>query len=159
MTELFIHTAGWVPTSVPMQMDGSFTHLGVTWDMDITNSTQYSNTINKLTHPVKVLEKTKSSVGIKLKTLQLVTYNQVIYDTKFATWPLSMYQKLDDIITKSVKVITQNMVSYPTDLIYMTEESMGLGIKQLSVAIQEAKLAKKNIMVGNKYGAISSVYQ
>ena len=80
MPELFIHTAGWVPTPVLMQMDGSFTHLGVIWDMDITNSIQYSNTVKKLTHAVKVLEKTKSSVGIKLKTLQLVTYNQVIFD-------------------------------------------------------------------------------
>ena len=132
---LFIHTAGWVQTAVAMQTDGSFTHLVVVWDMDLMNCTQYADVVNKLTHSLKVLEKSKSSTHIKLKSLELVTYNQIVYDTKFAMWPLSMYQKLDKIVTTSIKVITKNMVSYPTSVVYMNEQSMGLGIKQLSIVI------------------------
>lgn len=105
------------------------------------NCTQYADVVNKLTHSLKVLEKSKSSTHIKLKSLELVTYNQIVYDTKFAMWPLSMYQKLDKIVTTSIKVITKNMVSYPTSVVYMNEQSMGLGIKQLSIVIQEAKLS------------------
>ena len=141
MAQLVIHTAGWVPVIVPMSMDGSFTHLGVIWDMDLTNSIQYSKVVNKLSHALKVLEKSKASASIKLKILELVIYNQVIYDTKFAMWPLKMYEKLDDIITTSIKIITKNMTSCPTSLIYMDKSDIGLDVKQLSVEIQEAKLA------------------
>ncbi len=102
------------------------------------HSIQYQATVNKLNHAVKALERSRASLSIKLKVLQLVTYNQIIYGTKFATWPLHLYHKLDDIFTKIVKSMTQNMRSYRTALIYTEKEDMGLGIKQLSTAIQEA---------------------
>ena len=73
------------------------------WISPIVFNTQRSS--------LKVLEKSKASASIKLKILELVIYNQVIYDTKFAMWPLKMYEKLDDIITTSIKIITKNMNS------------------------------------------------
>lgn len=141
MTELIIHIAGWKRVIVSMQMDGSFTHLGVVWDMDVTNSTQFNNALHKLKHSLAVLLQSKASASIKIKVMELVLYSQIIYDTKFASWPLHQYQQLDSIVTTAVKQITNNMVSYPTDLIYMKKDQMGLGIKQLSVCIQEAKYA------------------
>ena len=58
--------------------------------------------------------------------------NSLIYETKLAPWSLKQFQSLDNLFTEAYKFISKNQSSFPTKLLHMKTEKLGLEYPQFS---------------------------
>ena len=140
MDNMTIYTKGWIPTTIAMQHDGTMTHLGVDWDMYLDNTTMYEKIVRQVTISLDRIVKSSASQAIRIAAIQISLMNQIVYETKFTTWPLQDYQKIDTLFNKALRRISLNQKSFPTSLLYMSTEHLGLGYPQFSTQCQIAKL-------------------
>ena len=83
-SSMLIHTSEWIPTVVPLQHNGIMEHLGVEWDMDITNETMFAKTVDNLNKAINHILSSKAESNIKLSVLRVSLLDQLVYKTKFA---------------------------------------------------------------------------
>jgi hypothetical protein len=140
-SQLVIHTTGWITVSVDIQPDGLMEHLGVTWDMSLSNLTMFENTKAKLQSALAKVINSAASQHIKQTAIRVSLLSQLVYATKFAPWPLAWYQQLDTILQQAYRTISKNRHSFPTDLLYLPPSSLGLGFSQFSELVQQTKLS------------------
>ena len=67
----------------------------------------------------------KKNHTVKLTAVRVTFLNQLIYQTKFSTWPTEDYEKLDIPFNKAYRRITKNLDSFPTKLLYMSTNEGG----------------------------------
>lgn len=133
-----------------MQTDGSFTHLGVMWDLSLHNTNQYQLTMNKIKQALDMACILKASTRAKLRAVKFKLYNQLIYDTKFSSWTLQQYQCIDKLFGSAYRRITNNMKSFPTAFMYTSSNYLGLDLPLYSEAVQKAKYSDyKRLSVGS----------
>ena len=115
-------------------------HLGVEWNMDLTNETMFTKTVDNLNKAIRHIHASTAESSIKLTVLRVSLLNQLIYETKFAPWHLSTFEKIDKILDNAYKKISHNMQSYPSKLLYVGKQQLGLGLPKYSSLVQLAKL-------------------
>jgi hypothetical protein len=125
--EIIVHTEGWLPTRIGMKQDGSFKHLGVTWDMDLLNNTQHSQAIDLLRSMLSRVVVKTGSPETKWVAVRRSLYERIAYYGKFMPWSLSRTRELDKPISAFIRRITKNMPSFPEQLIYLPINMGGLG--------------------------------
>jgi hypothetical protein len=89
---IVIHTPRWVATTIPLQPSGTMKYLGVTFDMDLSNTTQYQTAVHTLQTSCALLRSRKASLESKTIALLLRTYRQVEYYARFMAWTLAQYE-------------------------------------------------------------------
>ena len=139
MNHMTIYTKGWIPSIVPLQHDGTMTHLGVEWDMSLHNTNMFEKVKQRAITALDLVVKSTHSATVRIAAIQISLMNQLVYETKFTTWPLEKYQEIDTIFNKAYRKISHNQVSFPTKLLYMSNEQLGLGYQQFSTQSQIAK--------------------
>ena len=135
-----IFTEGWKPMQVPLQHDGTMTHLGVTWDMSLDNVIMYEDIITKLEAALNNIEKSKASLEIKITAINVTLMAKLIYQAKFSLWSLEQYERIDKMFTTTYKNISKQRTTFPTALLYASENVMGGGFKRFSTEVQKSKL-------------------
>ena len=116
---LLVHTGRWIPQSVRLANTGVMKHLGVHWDMRYEGATIYQLTLDNLEAAISRLRTFPCSSEIKQAVLERCIYPSLIYQMKFANWPLTKYRELDKRVNALIKKITIFPNSFPTALIYM----------------------------------------
>ena len=133
-------TAFWVPTLVPLLGAGEFTHLGVTYNMNLSNPELFhkaSNTIEELGTKVAL---SLMSPDTKKMVFETCIFMKVAYYAKFSSWSLAEFKKLDQKVSRFYRIISKNRMSFPSALLYLPVKEGGLGFKRLSDVIQMSKL-------------------
>ena len=139
MATMTIHGQGWTPTVVNMKRDGTMEHLGVLWDMSITNDTMFYNIDKTIDDALQLAVHADASQGLKLEVIRTSLINQIAYSAKFATWSLAQYEKLDTKFNVAFRTIGRHRASFPTLALYMSKDDLGLQLPQLSTHIQVEK--------------------
>ena len=139
---ILLHSGNWVPTEVPLASDGWMKHLGIPWDMNTACSTMYQQILEiRLDRALSRLSFFPCSKEVKLNAIEKSLFPALLYQLKFASWPLSAYETLDQHISVTLKKIFGLNNLFPTDLLYMGREQGGMGCKKLSDLAQAAKLS------------------
>ena len=146
-----IYTKGWIPSIVPLQHDGTMTHLGVDWDMSLHNTNMFEKVKQRTITALDLVINSSHSATVRIAAIQISLMNQLVYETKFTTWPLEKYQEIDIIFNKAYRKISRNQASFPTKLLYMSNDQLGLGFQQFSTQSQIAKyhLLQRSIYCSN----------
>jgi len=133
--------SAWSPVKVPLLSAGEFTHLGVTYDMQLDNQVLFAkalDTIDTLGHKVVI---SKMNADTKKMIFETSIYMKINYYAKFCPWTLAQYRLLDSKVSKYYRLISRNMATYPSRVLYFPIEEGGLGFKRLSDIVQASKLA------------------
>ena len=103
-----IHTKGWIPQQLTLATDGNFKHLGIIWDMDLSNETQREIIEKYLRESTAYVIARKASVESKLLAIQKSIVPKILYVLKYMPWTLQQYETLQRIIDSAIKRITKN---------------------------------------------------
>jgi hypothetical protein len=68
-------------------------------------------------------------------------YMKINYYAKFCPWTLAQYRMIDSKVSKYYRLISRNMATYPSRVLYFPVEEGGLGFKRFSDVSQSSKLA------------------
>ena len=139
MATMTIHGHDWSPTVVNMKRDGTMEHLGVMWDMSITNDTMYRTMESTIDDALQLAVHADASQALKLEVIRTSLINQIAYAAKFATWSLAQYEKLDTKFNVAFRTIGKHRPTFPTLALYMSKDALGLQLPQLSAHIQLEK--------------------
>ena len=93
-------------------------HLGAHWDMRYDGAFIYQLTLDNLEAAISRLRTFPCSPEIKQAVLERCIYLSLIYQMKFAKWPLAKYRDLDKKVNALIKKITKFPNSFPTALIH-----------------------------------------
>jgi len=63
------------------------------------------------------------------------------YNGQLSSWTIQQLDELDRIFSKAYRKLSSNIASFPTDLLYLSEEHGGLGYHRTSDGIQTAKIS------------------
>jgi len=116
---------GWSPVDVPLLGDGEFTHLGVTYNMDLRNSTLFKKaeaTIEKLGTRVVL---SRMSPDTKRMVFESCIFMKVAYYAKFSPWDLAEFRRLDQRVSRFYRLISRNRATFPTALLYLPTKEGG----------------------------------
>jgi hypothetical protein len=134
-------TSCWAAVEVPLLGTGEFTHLGVTYDMHLDNQTLFAkalDTVDTLGHKVVI---SRMSADTKKMIFETSIYMKINYYAKFCPWTLAQYRTIDSKVSKYYRLISRNMATYPSRVLYFPVEEGGLGFKRFSDVCQSSKLA------------------
>ena len=140
MESLTIYTKGWLPLRIPMLSDGTMKHLGVVWDMSLHNQSMFDRIFQDATTALDLIVKSSHSATVRLAVIKTSLMNSLVYETKFTTWSLQQYQQIDTLFNKAYRLISKNQRTFPTKLLYLKQDHLGLGFPQYSSQVQLAKL-------------------
>jgi hypothetical protein len=138
--EVIIHGQGWTEAAVTLQGDGSLKHLGVFWDMDMTNYSQRQALMTRLRGALAHVTTRKASAGAKWMTIKTCIFPQVAYVAKFMPWSLQEFDALEQLVSQAIKVITKNRRDTAAALLYGPTSHAGLGFTSLTDVIHQQKL-------------------
>ena len=116
---LLVHTGRCISQPVRFASTGVMKHLGVHWDMRFDGATIYQLTLDSLEAAISRPRTFPCSPKIKQAVLEHYIYPSLIYQMKFANWPLAKYRDFDKKVNALIKKVTKFQNSFPTALIYM----------------------------------------
>jgi hypothetical protein len=137
--EIVIHTKGWEPIEVHMKTDGNLKHLGVLWDMDLSNETQREQVTTFLRESLAYVCAKRASIRCKMIAITKCIIPKVLYTCKFMGWTLEQYKELEKIITVAMRKASKLLPGFPTNLMYMSRQEGGLGYDSLVDIIHRTK--------------------
>ena len=140
-TVITLHTEGWLPTIVRLQHDGTFKHLGILWDMHLSNEQQRTHTLGYLKTALAYVCAKRASNTCKYLAITKCIIPKIIYTAKFMSWTLQQYEELEQPISAAYRKIAKHLPGFPTALLYVERSDGGMGFTSLSDAVQQAKLA------------------
>jgi hypothetical protein len=138
-TVIFIHSTGWKPIEVHMKSDGNLKHLGVVWDMDLSNETQRIQLTTYLRESLAYVVAKKASIRCKMIAISKCVIPKIIYTCKFMGWTLEQYKELERIISAAMRTASKLLPGFPTDLLYMSRQEGGLGYDSLVDIVHRTK--------------------
>jgi hypothetical protein len=139
--DLVVHEVGWNALPVSMVSDGTLKHLGVLWDMDLTSTTMWESAKKILKDSCIRLGYKKAPGICKKIALQVSVHKKIGYFAKFICRDLADFRELDTPCNGLLRKITLNMISFPNDLLYVSEKRGGLGFSQFSEYVQRSKFS------------------
>jgi hypothetical protein len=95
-------------------------------------------TVDTLGHKVVI---SKMNADTKKMIFETSIYMKINYYAKFCPWTLAQYRMIDSKVSKYYRLISRNMMSYPSKVLYFPVEEGGLGFKRFSDVAQSSKLA------------------
>jgi hypothetical protein len=75
-------------------------------------------------------------------------YEAVGFFGKFMPWSLSQFRELDTILGSLLRDMSHNLRSFPTELLYIPKDNLGMGFNRLSTLIQKRKSSLMHRMIG-----------
>jgi hypothetical protein len=135
-----MYTTNWQPQQIPFSKDTYIRHLGYHIDhADGLDKHQLQLAISKVRRGCTILANRYASPETKKIIIRSVIFNQVLYAAKFCCWSLETYRSLDKPIETLYRIMTKNMASFPTLLLYVPANLGGLGLPRLSDIAQQEK--------------------
>ena len=139
--ELIIHTKGWVPMVMKLELSGSFKHLGVTSDVDASSSTQHAMHLALLKKSLGVIKVKRLSDEAKWVGISKSLYAKIAYSAKFESVSLNKLEELDVPIQIFLRSQAKMLPGFPNTLLFAGREVMGLGFEKLSERVMRDKEA------------------
>ena len=136
---IVIHSNGWKPINVHMKTDGNLKHLGVIWDMDLSNETQRSLLTTYLRESLAYVSAKRASSRCKIIAITKCIIPKVLYTCKFMGWTLVQYKELEKIVSAALRKAAKLLPGFPTDLLYMSKQEGGLGYDSLVDIVHRTK--------------------
>ena len=136
---LIIHTGQWEPQPVQFTKETTIRHLGYHLDHDGSDNHQYQLAMSKIRRGCNILTTRYASPDTKKIILRTVIFSQAMYAAKFCNWSLDQCRDLDKPIEAVYRIITKNMASFPTLLLYLATQMGGLGLPRFSDNLQLEK--------------------
>ena len=99
-------------------------------------------TTEKLDAALARIQTFPCTADIKKTALERCVYMSLVYQLKFANWPLSIFVKLDQRISACIKRIIGLSQNYPSELLYVSGKYGGHNFARLSDVVHMAKLAQ-----------------
>jgi hypothetical protein len=128
-SDMIVHTrtssSGWSPVAVPLLEFGDFTHLGVNYNMNLSNPELFkkaSETIEDLGTKVVL---SRMSPDSKKVVFESCIFMKVLYYAKFSAWSLDQYRLLDKKVSRFYRLISKNITPFPGDLLYFPVKEGG----------------------------------
>jgi hypothetical protein len=135
-----IYQGNWVETRIPLASEGAMRYLGVHWDMNLSGQTIMTTTIDKLEAALARIQSFPCTADIKKTVLERCVFPSIVYQLKFANWPLRTFRELDKKISACIKRITGLYQTYPSELLYLSGKYGGHNFSKLSDVVHMAKL-------------------
>jgi hypothetical protein len=140
-THITIHGPGWVAQKVPLRHDGVFKHLGIIWDMDLSNETQRVQTRTHLRQSLAYVTARRASAEMKILAITKCIIPKIVFTARQMAWTLEEYRAMDQCVSAAYRAATKNLATFPTELLYVSKQLGGLGLPRLSDAVQREKQA------------------
>ena len=138
---LLVHTGRWQAQRVPLARDGVMKHLGVHWDMRYRGKAVLNLITERLESVIARLIIFSCANEVKQAVLERCVFPSLLYQRKFANWPLATYRLLDVKVNTLIKKMCKFPTSFPTELLYLGKSHGGMNFKRLSDAAHIAKLS------------------
>ena len=116
-------------------------YLGIHWDMSYSGQTIMDMTTEKLDAALAGIQTFPCTADIKKTALERFVYMSLVYQLKFANWPLSIFVQLDQRISACIKRIIGLSQNYPSELLYVSGKYGGHNFARHSDVFHIAKLA------------------
>ena len=136
-----VYSGDWHGEKVKLEEKGMMRYLGIHWDMDYSGQTIMNMTTEKLDAALARIQTFPCTADIKKTALERCVYMSLVYQLKFANWPLSIFVKLDQRISACIKRIIGLSQKYPSELLYVSGKYGGHNFARLSDVVHMAKLA------------------
>jgi len=88
--------------------------------------------MSKIRRGCNILTTRYASPDTKKVILRTVIFSQAMYAAKFCNWSLDQCRELDKPIEAVYRIITKNMATFPTLLLYLATQMGGLGLPRFS---------------------------
>ena len=150
---ILIYKPGWIPHEIkllnPKQLltheTSMLKYLGIPIDLDNTSHSLMKFLIDITTHTCTLILQARASMRAKVTVLQSHLYGVYNYFLPHLACPLDdIRTKLDPIVSRTLKKITHNPVSYPNALLFIPKEDGGLGFQLPSDLTATLKLRMIN---------------
>ena len=128
---LIIHGPGWTPTSIPVRTHGNITILGLTLDLDPSQSTQPQSTRSQLIQASTILGHQRVTDTTAL-VATISTMAKAAYTAQFIPWTPQDLLALDVPLNRAFRRLLHLPPSHPNALLYMRTTDGGLGLQRLS---------------------------
>jgi hypothetical protein len=128
-THIMIHGLGWVPHKVQLRSDGVYKHLGIIWDMDLTNETQRQQTLTYLKQSLAYVSARRASADVKILAITKSIIPKTVFTARQMAWTLDEYIAMDRCVSAAYRAATKNLATFPTELLYLAKRLGGLGLK------------------------------
>jgi hypothetical protein len=115
---LIIYKSGWIAHEVVFSDDGHIKYLGTEYDIDDTNKTQFKETMAYLKSICDRILLARAKKNLKIAVLSTSVIAKVKYTSKFCSFSLNQYQKMEKVISKTYRRILGKMDNYPSQLLY-----------------------------------------
>jgi len=136
-----IHTSGWIPQLIPVARQGILKVLGKLYDISspYIHKSQFAVSKNLADSACNLLSRTYGSPANLRMVAQTVIAKRIEYAAQFSSWTQAEYDRIDQPFSQLYRKLSSNMGSYPASLLYLPNESGGLGYYKVSDGIQKSK--------------------
>ena len=138
-----IHTSGWIPTHIRIATSGKLKALGKIYDISSIDlhKTQYEETLLRAQKSCNILQRTRGSHKNLTMVARTCVAKRVEYTGKFSSWGPQRLAAIDAAFSTLYKRLSNNIFSYPHDLLYLPLHMGGLDFHLTSDGIHTAKLS------------------
>ena len=122
-THLTVHVRSegswWYPVEVKLLGMGEFTHLGVTYDMNLANPGLFQKALDQIDELGTKVAISQLSPDSKQMVFETCIFMKVAYYAKFSPWSLKNYRELDSRVSRHYRLISKNRAVFPGEVLYV----------------------------------------
>jgi hypothetical protein len=122
-----------------MRTDGNLKHLGVIWDMDLSNNTQRVQIETYLREALAYIMARRASNRCKVTAIVKCVIPKLLYILKFMGWTMAQYEQLERQISAALRKTANLMAGFPADLLYVPKNEGGMGFDSLVDIVHRTK--------------------